>query len=237
MEELLANLETSTEISKFATFVISKEFPEYRDREDLIQEAVYLILKAKNKFDPNYGSSISTYMYRVIQSGIYRYKLRTDYPMSHFGNLGEKMKKIKDAKDKHGEDLSIKELSEITGMTEKVLWDTTSLIRGEVGLNPEMLEILPNPNSKIVEHIEEEVDQIFRNLELEKMMSILSEREKYVIVKIYGISGHTPKTPKDIAGELGVTRNRIHQLHQASIKKMRANHYGYKVNSRGKRIE
>lgn len=54
------------------------------------------------------------------------------------------------------------------------------------------------------------------------LTSILSEREKMVINKYYGIDGYKPLTLEEIGKELRLTKERVRQILERTLKKLRA---------------
>ena len=54
------------------------------------------------------------------------------------------------------------------------------------------------------------------------LTSILSEREKIIINKYYGIDGYKPLTLEEIGKELRLTKERVRQILERTLKKLRA---------------
>jgi len=64
--------------------------------------------------------------------------------------------------------------------------------------------------------------------EIERTLSTLGEREADVIRFYFGLSGHRQHTLDEIGDEFGLTRERVRQIKEKTIKKMR-NHYRNKL--------
>jgi len=64
--------------------------------------------------------------------------------------------------------------------------------------------------------------------EIERTLSTLAEREADVIRYYFGLSGHRQHTLEEIGDEFGLTRERVRQIKEKTIKKMR-NHYRNKL--------
>jgi len=78
-------------------------------------------------------------------------------------------------------------------------------------------EVLEN-NEK---NIEDEIDLILNMSKLkEKIDSVLSEREKYIIIKRFGLSGEKPQTQNSIAKELGISRSYVSRIETKAINKL-----------------
>ena len=59
--------------------------------------------------------------------------------------------------------------------------------------------------------------------EIERTLSTLTDREADVIRYYYGISGYCQYTLEEIGDELGLTRERVRQIKEKTIMKMRNN--------------
>ena len=58
--------------------------------------------------------------------------------------------------------------------------------------------------------------------ELEKTLSILSDREKKIVNMYFGIDGN-PMTLEQIGDEFGLTKERIRQIKEKSLRKLKNN--------------
>ena len=58
--------------------------------------------------------------------------------------------------------------------------------------------------------------------ELEKTLSVLSERERAIINMYFGIDGH-PMTLEQIGDEFDLTKERIRQIKEKSLRKLKNN--------------
>lgn len=54
------------------------------------------------------------------------------------------------------------------------------------------------------------------------LMNFLSDKEKNIINKYYGLNGEKPKTLEEIGDELGITKERVRQINKLSFAKMRS---------------
>ena len=52
-------------------------------------------------------------------------------------------------------------------------------------------------------------------------MSVLSEREHHIVESYFGLNGCEARTLEDIGQELGITRERVRQLRNRALHKMR----------------
>ncbi len=59
-----------------------------------------------------------------------------------------------------------------------------------------------------------------------KVVQALTEREREVLILRYGLSGEEPKTLEEIGARFQLTRERIRQIEDASLRKVRLNGFG-----------
>jgi len=57
--------------------------------------------------------------------------------------------------------------------------------------------------------------------EIDGLLSVLDERERRIIDERFWLNGKTPMTLEDVGREFGVTRERIRQLQNSALNKMR----------------
>ena len=57
--------------------------------------------------------------------------------------------------------------------------------------------------------------------ELSELLEVLDDREREIIFKRYGLDGGKPKTLEEIGKKFGVTRERIRQLQNIALAKLR----------------
>ena len=69
---------------------------------------------------------------------------------------------------------------------------------------------------------DEAADMIFRNEALAKALRALGERERRVLELRYGLNGEAPLTLDEVGRVFDVTRERIRQIENHSLKKLRA---------------
>jgi RNA polymerase primary sigma factor len=57
--------------------------------------------------------------------------------------------------------------------------------------------------------------------EVDDLIGVLDNREKKIIFQRFGLDGGEPKTLEDVGKDFGVTRERIRQLQNAALAKLR----------------
>lgn len=70
-------------------------------------------------------------------------------------------------------------------------------------------------------NIEDEVDIKLKIKSLyDKMKSVLKDREKYILEMRFGLDGYMPKTQKEIANQLGISRSYVSRIETKAINKL-----------------
>jgi len=58
---------------------------------------------------------------------------------------------------------------------------------------------------------------------VKEALATLTERERQILILRFGLEDGTPKTLEEIAAQFDVTRERIRQIQEEALKKMRGN--------------
>ena len=58
---------------------------------------------------------------------------------------------------------------------------------------------------------------------IEELFDGVPERERYIVSDYYGLDGESPKTLDEIGTEINLTKERVRQLNEKALKKMRSN--------------
>jgi RNA polymerase sporulation-specific sigma factor len=79
------------------------------------------------------------------------------------------------------------------------------------------LDIISTP-----EHIAEDIDM---NMHIEKIRalvdSVLDERQKEIIVLRYGLMGYEPRTQREVAKHLGISRSYVSRIEKKALGKLK----------------
>lgn len=76
----------------------------------------------------------------------------------------------------------------------------------------------------IEEHLPSVEDQVIRDhlhYDLENILRLLKDKERDIIIKRFGLFGHQEMTLEEIGIEYGVTRERIRQIEEKTLRKLR----------------
>jgi len=90
---------------------------------------------------------------------------------------------------------------------------------GEDDGNTTIIDIIHDPNARTPEEVIE--DGILRELIFDAI-SALDPREQIIIIDRYGLNDGRPKTLEEVGAIHNITRERVRQVEQKALKKLRA---------------
>lgn len=183
------------------------------DIEDLINEGNYGLIKAARRFDAdnNENKFISYAVYWIRQAifqAINEYSRTIRIP----NNVSNEYLKLKNSGDyeTNGEILDYLGIPLIANLNDKVDSEGTeliSVIRDTSFISPDA-------------YADETMDSL--NYVIEQTMSVLDDRENYIIKAYFGLNGES-LTLQDIADEIDLTKERVRQIKDNALRKIRFN--------------
>lgn len=188
--------------------------------EDLIQEANLGLCKAATLFDETRGFKFISYavwwIRQYILLALSNHSRNIRIPANQVSVINKINKKISSFEQEHNRKPTSSEISELMDMPKERVEELTQSAIRSVSLDT---SINDDENSTLLDVIpgEEPVDN---SIDLTEVLNLLTNREHDVIMLYFGIG--VPELPQDeIANLFGLTSERIRQIKETAIKKLR----------------
>ncbi|HEX9107903.1 MAG TPA: RNA polymerase sigma factor RpoD/SigA [Longimicrobiales bacterium] len=207
---------------------------------DLIQEGNVGLVTAARKFDPDQGVKFISYavwwIRQAILSSLANQGRAVRVPLNRASDLARIFRERERLKQELRRDPTAEELAEAAKLTPETVAQLQTLNAAEIRLDA---PIGDSDDSQLVERfISEEasepelaVEERMLSEQIERALDTLTPRDARVLRLYFGLEGGREHTLEEIGNMLGVTRERVRQLRDRSLKRLREGELGTALES------
>ena len=207
---------------------------------DLIQEGNVGLVTAARKFDPEQGVKFISYavwwIRQAILASLANHGRAVRVPLNRASDLARIFREKERLKQDLGRDPTPDELSKATDLTPELIESLQTLNAAEIRLDA---PIGDSEDSQLVERFitdeaaepELEVENRLLSESVSEALESLEPRDAKVLRLYFGLEGEREHTLEEIGNLLGVTRERIRQLRDRALRRLREGKKGAALES------
>lgn len=201
------------------------------DLMDLVAEGNFGLMTAVERYDYTKGFRFSTYATFWIRQAISRASDNKErcvrLPVHIVGDLNRMYRIKRDYFGQHAKEIEDEELAEKLevnlerlNMIKKIQSEYEQLQSLDIFIGESesdtLLHLIEGE-----ENVWEEVEDLERKEQIEKMLEKLTDKERVIIENRFGLYGENAKTLQELGEIFGLTRERIRQIEKKALKKMK----------------
>ncbi|HTR20490.1 MAG TPA: RNA polymerase sigma factor RpoD/SigA [Gemmatimonadales bacterium] len=207
---------------------------------DLIGEGNVGLLTAARKFDPDQGVKFISYavwwIRQAILAALARQGRTVRVPLNRTADLSRIVRTAEYLRQSLRREPTPEEIADATKLSLEVVQSLAALNTGDVRLDA---PLDPDGDRSLIERFiaedlpdtEEKAMDRFLSDEIENALNSLQKRDAKVLRLYFGLDGGREHTLEEIGGMLGVTRERVRQLRDRALKRLRDGDVGKALGS------
>ena len=200
---------------------------------DLINEGNLGLIKAAQRFDETRGFKFISYAVWWIRQSILQALAEQSrivrLPLNKVGLTNKIQKAYSQLEQEFEREPSPEELAELLELETDEVSATLGIAARHVSMDTPLSEgedntlvdVLENPNAELANTNIEHKESLKQ--EIERSMKMLTERQKEVICYFFGLGVDHPMSLEDIGDKFNLTRERVRQIKDKAITKLRTN--------------
>jgi RNA polymerase primary sigma factor len=197
---------------------------------DLINEGNLGLIRAAEKFDETRGVKFISYAVWWIRQAILQALAEQSrivrVPLNRAGELHRIGKRSSALVQELGREPTVSELAEGLDVNPDELYQTMSIAMAHLSLDA---PLAPGEDNKLLDYLADEnrlgpEQETFENAlrsNVEAALSKLKPREAKILRLYYGLEGEEAMTLEEIGQQLGVTRERVRQIKERALARLR----------------
>jgi len=197
---------------------------------DLVQEGIFGLVNAIEKFNPALGFKFSTYATWWVKQAMFKAISEQSYAVNIPVYIQETLSRYKKTKQemeqKEQKEVSKKDVAKKLNLTEEKI-DTFLNVYTRALSIESGVRMTDNKELSLSEIIEDEKQNVEREVidaelknDIKKALENLKEKEKNVIVLRFGLENNDKKTLEEIGNSYGVTKECIRQIEKKALNKI-----------------
>jgi RNA polymerase primary sigma factor len=202
---------------------------------DLIGDGNVGLLTAARKFDPDQGVKFISYavwwIRQAILASLARQGRTVRVPLNRTADLSRIVRTAEALRQELRREPTPEEIAGVTGLSIDVVQSLAALNTSDVRLDA---PLDPEGDRSLIERFiadeqgdpEEQAMDRFLSEEIETALRSLPPRDAKVLRLYFGLDGGREHTLEEIGGMLGVTRERVRQLRDRALKRLREGEVG-----------
>jgi RNA polymerase primary sigma factor len=202
---------------------------------DLIGEGNLGLLTAARKFDPDHGVKFISYavwwIRQAILAAIARHGRPVRVPLNRTADLSRMVRASETLRQELRREPTAEEISQAVGLSVELVQSLAALNSAEVRLDASLVQDGERSNLERFladgqANAEEEAMERFLVEEVDAALRTLAPRDARVLRLYFGLDGGHEHTLEEIGQLFGVTRERVRQLRDRALKRLREGEVG-----------
>lgn len=199
---------------------------------DLIEEGNLGLMRAIDKFEPERGFRFSTYatwwIRQSIERAIMNQARTVRLPVHMVRELNQilRAKYHLEAQHRDGRDASVEDIAHLVDRPVEEVQDVLALSEHAASLDTpldndpqaSLMDLLP---SAVEEHPDTRAESQEMALLIREWLKSLSEKQRVIVARRFGLDNDDPSTLEQLASEMGITRERVRQVQQEALIKLK----------------